>query len=66
MPLGTDSDGAIQTARASNSEPRGTDVKQATPGDAGSIDSSEPMQNLHSCFLIDIILNFIVLIIIII
>jgi hypothetical protein len=33
---------------------------------SGSIDSSEPMQNLHSCFLIDIILNFIILIIIII
>jgi hypothetical protein len=30
------------------------------------IDSSEPMQNLHSCFLIDIILNFIMIIIIII
>jgi aspartyl-tRNA(Asn)/glutamyl-tRNA(Gln) amidotransferase subunit A len=30
------------------------------------IDSSEPMQNLHSCFLIDIILNFIIIIIIII
>jgi hypothetical protein len=27
---------------------------------------SEPMQNLHSCFLIDIILNFIIIIIIII
>ena len=31
-----------------------------------SIGSSEPMQNLHSCFLIDIILNFIIIIIIII
>ncbi len=34
--------------------------------DGEPIDSSEPMQNLHSCFLIDIILNFKIIIIVII
>ena len=49
------------TARAAIRRP-----DHAGCGVVAHIDSSEPMQNLHSCFLIDIILNFIIIIIIII
>ena len=44
-----------ETTKHSDAEPEFTELSNAEGEE--SIDSSEPMQNLHSCFLIDIILN---------